>query len=141
MWSERAERVVSQLIAQLPAEQLDPNRTHAARWKALHIGGSMWADYYLRPNGEVVIIGGDVDFPDVETVYTDRRRVLMALVWGSRCYPELRELLPQREPGSTDCVCRQHPNIFGPGKVICSECGGVGWLPAGQAGRGQQGEA
>ena len=128
-WSTREEQIVSRLIAELPAAQLDPGRTHAARLNALPIGGSMWADYYLRPNGEVVVVGEDFDRPDVDSVYSDRARVLMMLVWGSERYPELRELLPVREPGAVDCVCVQHPNIFGPGKVICSECGGVGWLP------------
>lgn len=133
MWSPQAEEVVSCLIARLPAEQLDPTHTHAARLKALPIGGSMWADYYLRPNGEVVIVGEDFDHPDVDTVYTSRLRVLSVLVWGAERYPELRELLPQRGPGATDCRCRQHPEFFGPGKVICQACGGVGWLPASSA--------
>jgi hypothetical protein len=93
----------------------------------------MWADYYLRPNGEVVIVGEDFDHPDVDSIYSDRLRVLSVLVWGSRRYPELRELLPRREPRATDCRCIQHPNIFGPGKIICSECGGVGWLPVNAA--------
>jgi hypothetical protein len=130
MWSTRAEQVVLRLIAGLSPNQLHPTRSHAARLSALPIGGSMWADYYLRPNGEVVIVGEDFDHPDVDSVYTDRLRVLMVLVWGSERYPELRELLPLREPGATDCRCVQHPNIFGPGKVICSECGGLGWLSA-----------
>jgi hypothetical protein len=130
VWSPQAERVVSRLIAELPPDQLDPGRTHAARLSALPIGGSMWADYYLRPNGEVVIVGEDFDHPDVDSVHTEWLRVLMVLVWGSERYPELRELLPQRTPGATDCRCLQHPNFFGPGKLICSECGGVGWLPS-----------
>lgn len=128
MWSQRAEQVVSRLIAGLPLERLDPARTHALRLSALPIGGSMWADYYLRPNGEVVIVGEDLNQSDIDTVYTDRFRVLMVVVWGSERYPELRELLPKKEPGATDCRCLQYPNIFGPGKVICSECGGLGWL-------------
>jgi hypothetical protein len=66
--------VVSQLIAKLPAEQLDPARTHAARLNALPIGGDMWADYYLRPNGTVVIVGEDFDQPDVDSEYSDWKR-------------------------------------------------------------------
>jgi hypothetical protein len=129
VWSKRAEEVVSRLIAALPAEKLDPARTHAARLGALPIGGSMWADYYLRPSGEVVIVGEDLYRPDVDSVSTDRLRVLSVLVWGSERYPELRELLPVCDPGATDCLCLQHPDIFGTGKVICGTCGGVGWLP------------
>lgn len=88
----------------------------------------MWADYYLRPNGEVVVVGEDDDFPDVDTVHADRSAVLRVLVWGSRRYPELRVLLPARPLGAVDCRCRQFP-IFADGKVLCSECGALGWLP------------
>jgi hypothetical protein len=129
MWSLLAEQVVTRLIAAMAPDQLDPARTHAARLAALPIGGSMWADYYLRPSGEVVIVGEDLDGPEVDSVYTDRSHVLSVLVWGAKRYPELRELLPIRAPGATDCHCRAIP-IFTEGKVICSECCGLGWLPA-----------
>lgn len=127
MWSPRADEVVSGLIAKLGGEQLDPGRTHAARLKALSIGGSLWADYYLRSNGEVVFVGEDFDQPDVDSVYSDWKRVLPVLVWGSERYPELRELLPVRSPGAVDCPCRANP-LFAEGKVLCPECAGLGWL-------------
>jgi len=136
-WPQLAEQIVARLIAALPPDQLDPARTHAARLSALPIGGSMWADYYLRPNGEVVIVGEDDEHPNVDSVYMDCVRVLMVLVWGSRRYPELRQLLPPREPDSTDCVCLRYPNFFGPGKTVCSICGGLGWLPPVSPGRGE----
>jgi hypothetical protein len=125
-----AERVVTRLIAGLAPNELDPACTHATRLAALPIGGSMWADYYLRPNGDVVIVGEDLDQPDVDSVYTDRSHVLSVLVWGARRYPELQELLPIREPGAIDCRCRAIP-IFAESKIICTECCGLGWLPAG----------
>ncbi len=130
MWSSRAEEVVSRLIAGLSPEQLG---LQAATLAALPIGGSMWAGYYLRANGEVVVIGEDFDHPDAQSVYTDRLRVLSVLVWGAGRYPELRDLIPPREPGAADCRCRLHPEWFRPGKLICQECGGVGWLPANSA--------
>ena len=130
MWSPRAEQVVLRLIAGLAPERLDPARTHAVRLSALPIGEDMWSDYYLRPNGQVVIVGQDLEHPDGVNVNTDPLRLLMILVWGSERYPELRELLPAKESGAIDCRCLQHPNIFGPRKVIRPECGGVGWLPA-----------
>ncbi len=90
----------------------------------------MWASYYLRPDGKVVVVGEDYDHPDVDTIHEDRISLLRALVSGAERYPELRELLPNREPGATDCqFCLQLPTLFGPGKVICPNCGGVGWLP------------
>lgn len=128
VWSQQAEQIVSRLIAALSVVQRDPTRNHTARLRALHIGGSMWADYYLRPNGEVVVVGEDYECPEVDTVHTDRSSVLRVLVWGAKRYPELGELLPTRPPDAVDCRCRQHP-IFGEGKVLCAECGALSWLP------------
>jgi hypothetical protein len=87
----------------------------------------MWADYYLRPNGQVVIVGEDFDHPEIDSVYSDWKRVLLVLVWGSQRYPELRELLPVRGPDAVDCRCR-NILLFAEGKVLCPECGGLGWL-------------
>jgi hypothetical protein len=128
VWSRRAQATVARFIADLPATARDPARTHSARLGALPIGGSMWADYYLRPTGEVVVVGEDYDHPDVDTVHTDRLQVLSALVWGAERYPELGELLPARPAGAADCRCREHPDVYGPGRLICGECGGMGWL-------------
>jgi hypothetical protein len=119
------------LIQELPADQLDPSRTHAVRLSALPIGYDLWSEFYLRPNGEVVVVGADLDQPDVDTIVTEPRRVLMTLVWGSERYPALRQLLPERGPGTRDCEsCRTLAAMFPPNKrPICSECGGLGWLP------------
>ncbi|OWK36032.1 hypothetical protein FRUB_08595 [Fimbriiglobus ruber] len=87
----------------------------------------MWADYYLRPNGDVVVVGEDYDHPEVDTVYSDRSNVMKLLVWGSKRYPKLGELIPVRPPGAVDCPCRAIP-IFAEGKVLCSKCGALGWL-------------
>jgi hypothetical protein len=127
MWSPSAEQLVSRLIAALPSDQLDPTRTHAARLRALPIGWSLWADYYLRPNGQVVIVGEDLDHPEVDSVYSDWSHVLRVLVWGAKRYPALRQLLPVRSSGATDCRCRAIP-LFAEGKVLCPECGGLGWV-------------
>jgi hypothetical protein len=124
-----AEQLVSRLMAELSPNLPPSTLSHAHRLGALPIGCDMWAEYFLRPNGEVVIVGAELDEPDVDTVCTDRLKVVSVLVWGSERYPSLRELLPIREAGATDCLCLQHPNFFGPGKLICQECGGLGWLP------------
>ncbi len=127
MWLPRAELVVAGLIEKLTPEQLDPSRTHSARLHALPIGGSMWADYYLRSNGEVVIVGEDFRHPEVDSVYSDWKRVLPVLAWGSERYPELRELLPVRGEHAVDCRCRTIP-FLAERKVMCPECSGLGWL-------------
>jgi hypothetical protein len=128
MWSQRAEEIVTRLIAGLSPEQIYPDYTHSARLGALPIGDDLWSSYYLRPNGEVVTVGEDFDNPDADRVYTDEKRTLSTLVWGSRRYPELRELFPERPPGATDCPCLEHP-LFAERRIICPECCGMGWLP------------
>jgi hypothetical protein len=130
MWTSQAEQVVSRLIAMLLADRSNTAPTHAARQNSLPIGEDMWGDYYLRPNGDVVIVGEDLYQPDVDSVYSDWKRVLPVLVWGSRRYPELQDVLPVRGPGAVDCACHSIP-VFAEGKVLCPECDGLGWLPGG----------
>jgi hypothetical protein len=129
MWSPQAEQLVSRLIAGLSPRELDPARAHAARLGALPIGGSMWADYYLRPSGEVVIVGEDYDQPEVDSIYTDQSHVLRMLVWGAERYPELTELLPVRGPNAIDCPTCGSVRLFGEGKVLCPTCSGLRWIP------------
>jgi hypothetical protein len=133
VWSSEAAAAIHRLMAELPDHPTPWVRDHCQRLAAVSVGGSMWAWYFVRPNGAVVIVGEDEDRPDVDSVYGDRSHQLRALVWLSRRYPELAELLPERQPGTTDCPCVQHPGIFGPDKVLCPECGALGWLPAREA--------
>jgi hypothetical protein len=129
MLSPLAEQIVTRLIAGLSSDELDPKRTHAARFAALPIGVSMWADYYLRPCGEVVIVGEDLYQPDAVSIHTDRSKILRMLVWGAKQYPELARLLPVRDEGAVDCpTCRAIP-LFTDRKVLCPTCDGLGWLP------------
>src|SRR5687767_13058019 len=82
----------------------------------------------LRADGEVVrwsTEGGYAGAPSVD----DPLLVRVGLVEGAGRYPELRALLPTRGPDARDCPCRAHA-LFVSGQVICSECGGLGWLPA-----------
>lgn len=130
MWTPQAKTVVASLIERLPPERLDPSRTHSIRLQALPIGGSLWADYYLRANGEVVVVGEDFDHPEIDSIYTDWKKVLSVLVWGSLQYPELRSLLPERDSNAVDCRCR-HITLFAEGKVLCPECCGIGWVSEG----------
>jgi hypothetical protein len=84
----------------------------------------------LRPDGEIV--KWNTDGPETyegTCPVEDRYDWLSALVAGARRYPELQELLPQRWPGAVDCRCVGIP-LFAPGKVLCPECCGLGWVQA-----------
>jgi hypothetical protein len=99
-----------------------------AEFAALPLIRHWYETFGLRADGEVV--RWHTDGPDaylgvrpVETRYD----WLSALVEGARRHPELRELLPVRPPSAVVCQCVNHPH-FGPGKLICPECCGLGWL-------------
>lgn len=95
-WSPEAEQVVSRLLSNLvPTAESD-------RLSAIPIGVSMWASYFLRPNGEVVVLGEDDDRPEIVTIHTETTHVLRTLVWGSKRYPVLKRLLPIRGPRAID---------------------------------------
>jgi len=127
--SPDAEQMVRRLIVHLPQEQLNPAHSHAVRLNALPIGMDLWADYYLRPNGEVVVVGDDFDHPDRDTIYTDRVTLLFVLSWGTETYSELQQFLPERAPGAADCLFCQRPGANADQRRTCLDCGGVGWFP------------
>lgn len=127
VWSLEAEAAVRRLMAEPPA---DPwVREQCQRLEAAFAGWDMWSSFFLRPDGNVVIVGEDVDHPKESSVYNDREHQLMVLVWLSRNRPDFKAILPAREPDAMDCRCVSIPR-FAPGQLICSECGGLGWLPA-----------
>lgn len=128
VWSPEAERAVRRLMAAHPPRD-EWVRQHADRIGALFAGWDLWSCWFLRPSGEVVIVGEDDTRPESEGVYSDRSHILSAISGAARLYPEMARLLPAREPGAVDCVCAGHPQLFGLGKVICPDCGGMGWLP------------
>src|SRR5262249_46280031 len=98
VWSPQAEQAVRRLMG----EALWPDdpwvQEQAERLSALPIGLDMWSWWFLSPAGEVILVDGECEVGKT-TRFTDRVRVLSALVWGSELYPELREVLPPREPG------------------------------------------
>lgn len=128
-WSPEAESTVRRAMASHPPRN-EWLRYQSYRLDALYVGSDLWSSWFLLPSGEVVIVGEDFDAPEVDSRYSDRLHALRAISGASRLYPELAVLLPAREVGAADCECVAHPQIFGAGRVICPDCGGVGWLPA-----------
>jgi hypothetical protein len=92
-----------------------------------------WFETYgIRADGEIVRWStADCPEPYLGTKpVEDRYDWLSALVEGSRRYPELNVLVPNRGPDAVDCVCVGRPH-FAPGKAICPECSGLGWVARG----------
>jgi hypothetical protein len=114
-------------IEAFPIEVPEIHRDEApfvARFGGLPLYYGWGATIAIRPDGQMVEWNTDGCQPVLERMW-----VVAALITGSKRYPELKELLPVREPGAVDCSCREHP-IFASGKLECGECGGIGWLPA-----------
>ncbi len=85
----------------------------------------------IRADGEIVNWSTEGDYPGSRPVEEDDIW-LSALVDGARRYEGLRGLLPSRPADAIDCRCLAHP-LFSEGKILCSECCGLGWFQAGRA--------
>jgi hypothetical protein len=97
--------------------------------EVVDIYGGVGGGYMMSLDGRLFEWGLDFDEREV----TDRVRIRLALVVGSKAVPELRRLVPDRPPGAVDCEeCR------GTGTAVlneqatwaCNPCGGVGWRDA-----------
>lgn len=80
----------------------------------------------IRADGEVLSWSTEGEYCGVRQV-EDRLLVLSTLVAAVERHAELRALLPERPADAIDCQCRKHP-LLASSKVLCSECGGIGWL-------------
>ena len=127
-WSLQAEFAIRGLIQRLRAYDSHEIRKRCERLPAVFAGQDLWSSYFLKPNGDVVCVGEDLDRPDAERVTADGTIRLRVFVWLSRRHPELATLLPQREPNSIDCDCEAVP-LLTIGQLTCGTCNGLGWLP------------
>jgi hypothetical protein len=102
----------------------------AATQNALPIFSDMSGYIAIRPDGSFVFWGGEgTDFEnEIEPVFQ-----AIALISGSREYPELQELIPKRTDDAKPCLdCKGtgkafildiHSHVF-----ICGKCLGLGWI-------------
>jgi hypothetical protein len=101
---------------------------YVARFSALPLYVGWTETIGLRPDGQVIRWRTEGEYDGVLPVEEHNNWLLAALVAGTKKYPELQTLLPVRGPDAVDCRCQSVP-IFAAGKIMCSECGGLGWLP------------
>jgi hypothetical protein len=119
-------------IANYAAEATEPfhhwESPAVAVLAALPLMRHWFETFGLRAEGEVVRwhTDGPDPYPGVRPV-EERVGWLSALVEGGRRWPELRALLPARPADAVACRCAGHPALA-PGKAICRECCGLGWV-------------
>jgi hypothetical protein len=82
---------------------------------------------FIREDGEILVYRDNFQPPEVETQPEWR---MIALTQGALKFPELRELLPDRDASARDC-----PACDGRGRIArglsylgCWECRGLGWV-------------
>ena len=107
-------------------------RDLAARHGALPVYADMGGCVLLRPDGSFLAI--EWEAADVVLPVSDPWKVC-ALVFGSKKYPALRCMLPDRPPTAADCeVCKGTGRPFSDIEaVMCGRCLGLGWAPDGEA--------
>ena len=93
---------------------------------ALMLYGDIGGCAYIRPDGDVHFVAHDehVAYREPEAV------VVASLVIGSKHFPELKELLPQRSPAARDCSACAGTGKFKDFDIICGTCNGLGWTSA-----------
>lgn len=107
-------------------------RNLVAEWNALLLVCDLDGYLALRPNGEIIFIPDEPSA--VARLEHDPVRRNLALVQGSKIYPELKQIIPPKPIRARVC-----PDCNGTGilpiaalpqfkNVIC-RCGGIGWLP------------
>jgi hypothetical protein len=137
MLSSAAQHLIRRLMAEArwPDDrwpQASWVHAQAKRLAALPVGLDLSSGWFLTPAGEAVQVEEGCDTEHKR--YTERAKVIAALVWGSEKYPELRETLPLRDPEAVDCHCagvQRRATV----PHLCSECGGLGWLPGDELSR------
>ena len=129
-WSQGLQRALTDLLA-VPYPHDAWVQDQARQLSAVPVIWSLWASYFLRPCGEVVVV--DSEFGEPLRVLNDRGTVLQMLGWLARRHAELRAFFPQRDADAVDCRCGGQTASEAPG-WICPICGGLGWLPGGEAG-------
>lgn len=106
---------------------------YVAQFNALPLYVGWTETIGIRADGEIITWSTEEEFADIQPL-DDRTLVSIALVAGSKRYPELQHLLPQRGADAVDCACRDVP-FLASGQAFCGTCGGLGWVPR------QQGDA
>ena len=106
------------------------------RLEAIYLFGTIGIEAVLKPDGRVLVMVDehfDKPFPPVEPQWrpASEHERTAALVIARQRIPEVADLLPSRPAGARNCpVCRGKGWLVQ--EVVCMDCGGLGWIPAGR---------
>lgn len=128
IWSTEAERLVLQLVSDFLEKHPNSSHTHTARLNALPINWSLWAEYYLHPCGDVIVVDEElINQPETDAIETDENLRTQIVVRGSERYPELSRLLPEQPHDAITCRCQTTP-LFREHKIACDLCNSLRWV-------------
>lgn len=126
-WTPFHEQAINELLGEWLSSPADADpilRQTAMEFDALPLFLDMWSWWFLGSDGRVIV--RDVEGGTGKTaIYTDHLKRLSATTGGTRRFPQLRLLLPQRPCEAVDCLCTE---IALMDHKICGTCGGLGWL-------------
>ena len=103
----------------------DPAAEHgdvASRFEALPVYSDMGGTLFITPSLQILIMRSDEGALSEECSPEWR---LVALVAAAERFPELKQLLPTRPSGASDCsACAGTGRLLG---ARCGSCFGLGW--------------
>jgi len=131
-WSEESRQTIERLVSERAPHPDPAVDAYARQIGALPVVCDFFSTWFLQPDGTVVV--AEVErLPVVPSEVTrDRGTVLAALVQASKRHPALKAFFPQRPTGANECACWKI-ELFHSRKLVCDRCGGLGWLPPGNA--------
>ncbi|MGE0128833.1 MAG: hypothetical protein AB7U82_12200 [Blastocatellales bacterium] len=131
-------RLLKEFLAESAPSQLDLRRI-AAEANALPLFTEMGGVYAINTHGDIISFSWDsLELPKEET---DPRIRNIVLFQGSKKYPEIRCLIPEKPDDARICPHCQGTGIepfsakHNVDGVVCY-CGGLGWIPKEDAERG-----
>ena len=115
-----------------PTDEPPAARAGAERHHVIPLFNDFEGCWALAMSGQLVFFAweGPSDLQPVSDTPVDLLGSHVALAVGSRRYPALKSIRPERTPESIPCTsCDGSGKIAGaPDNLMCA-CGGLGWLP------------
>lgn len=125
------EAEIARYLATHP-EEPDPARHVAAEYRILPLFSDFMGCWALATDGQIVFVAWD-DPSRLEPVSesaVDRGGLHAALAFGSKRYPALAAIQPERTADAVPCTTCDGSGrkASWPSNVFCA-CGGLGWTP------------